>query len=90
MALAESQPNPRLGEPEEQRIVLERIPWATYFHLRDSIPGVGVRMTYLKGRLEIVSPSRQHEISMKQIARFLKLFCSERDIPLYGYGSLTM
>ena len=38
---------------------------------------------------EITSPSREHELDKKQIARFLELFCLERDIPLYGYGSAT-
>lgn len=78
------------AEPEERRIVLERVPWATYVHLRDSLPGAGVRMTYLKGRLEIMSPSKRHEVGKTQIARFLELFCLEADIPLFGYGSMTM
>lgn len=36
-----------------------------------------------------MSASREHEVSKKQIARLLELFCLERDIPLYGYGSTT-
>jgi len=46
-------------------------------------------MTYLEGQLEIMSPSRTHEVGKKQIARLLELFCLERDIPLFGYGSTT-
>ena len=46
-------------------------------------------MTYLEGSLEIMSPSREHEVGKKQIARLLELFCLERDIPLFGYGSTT-
>lgn len=46
-------------------------------------------MTYLKGWLEIMSPSREHEVDKKQIARLLELFCLERDIPLFAYGSTT-
>src|SRR5262249_21344719 len=41
------------------------------------------------GSLEIMSPSREHEVSKKQIARLLELFCLERDIPLFGFGSTT-
>lgn len=74
---------------EEQRIVLEDVPWAVYVMLRDSIESASVRMTYLQGVLEIMSPSRTHEVDKKQIARFLELFCLERDIPLFGYGSTT-
>lgn len=74
---------------DEQRILLNNVPWATYVVLRDSIDSSGVRMTYLKGALEIMSPSREHEVDKTQIARLLELFCLERDIPLFGYGSTT-
>jgi Uma2 family endonuclease len=46
-------------------------------------------MTYLKGQLEIMSPSREHEDLKKQIARLVELFCLERNIPLFGHGSTT-
>jgi Uma2 family endonuclease len=46
-------------------------------------------MTYLKGWLEIARTSKEHEVGKTQIARLLELFCLERDIPLYGYGSTT-
>jgi Uma2 family endonuclease len=74
---------------EEQRVLLHDVPWSTYVVLRDSVESPGVRMTYLEGLLEIMSPSRAHEVEKKQIARLLELFCLERDIPLFGYGSTT-
>lgn len=74
---------------EEPRVLLDGVSWATYVMLRDSVDSPGVRMTYLEGRLEIMSPSRAHEVEKKQIARLLELFCLERDIPLFGYGSTT-
>jgi len=74
---------------EERRILLSNVPWSTYVVLRDSLDSSGVRMTYLQGSLEIMSPSRAHEVDKKQIARLFELFCLERDIPLYGYGSMT-
>lgn len=74
---------------DEQRVLLEGVPWSTYVVLRDSVDSPGIRMTYLKGVLEIMSPSREHEVSKTQIARLLELFCLERDIPLFGYGSTT-
>jgi Uma2 family endonuclease len=77
------------SDREEQRILLSNVPWSTYVVLRDSLESPGVRMTYLEGWLEIMSPSRAHEVGKKQIARLLELFCLERDIPLYGYGSTT-
>jgi Uma2 family endonuclease len=74
---------------QEPRILLSGVPWATYVVLRDSIESASVRMTYLEGLLEIMSPSRGHEVGKKQIARLLELFCLERDIPLFGFGSTT-
>jgi Uma2 family endonuclease len=57
--------------------------------LRDTVESRRVRMTYLKGWLEIVTNGRTHEVRTKQIARLLELFCLERDIPLFGYRSTT-
>jgi Uma2 family endonuclease len=74
---------------EERRLLLNNVPWATYVMLRDTVDSSGVRMTYLKGVLEIMSPSKAHEVQKTQIARLLELFCLERGIPLYGYGSTT-
>jgi Uma2 family endonuclease len=74
---------------EEPRILLTGVPWSLYVTLRDGLDTPGLRMTYLEGALEIMSPSRNHEVSKTQIARLLELFCLERDIPLYGFGSTT-
>jgi Uma2 family endonuclease len=74
---------------EEPRVLIPDVPWATYVVLRDTVDSPGVRMTYLRGWLEIMSPSREHEVTKKQIARLFELFCLEYDIPLYGYGSTT-
>lgn len=74
---------------DEQRVLIGGVPWATYVSLRDAVTSPGVRMTYLEGWLEIMSPSRTHEVTKTQIARLLELYCLERDIPLFGYGSTT-
>jgi Uma2 family endonuclease len=74
---------------EEQRLVVSGVPWETYVVLRDALDHTNLRMTYLEGTLEIMSPSRRHEVEKTQIARFLELFCLERDIPLFAYGSTT-
>lgn len=74
---------------EERRVLLSGVPWVTYLVLRDTVESRGVRMTYLKGWLEIVTNGRTHEVGKTQIARLLELFCLEREIPLYGYGSTT-
>ncbi|MEM6786364.1 MAG: Uma2 family endonuclease [Myxococcota bacterium] len=80
---------PPVDADVDQRVVLHGVPWSTYVVLRDTVDSSGVRMTYLEGTLEIMSPSRRHEVNKTQIARLLELFCLERDVPLYGYGSTT-
>ncbi len=82
-------PVERSSQDAEQRVLLTNVPWSTYVVLRDSLESASVRMTYLEGLLEIMSPSRTHEVNKKQIARLVELFCLERDIPLFGYGSTT-
>ena len=46
-------------------------------------------MTYLKGSLEIMSPSRRHEHEKKTIGRMIEVFALARDVPLRGWGSTT-
>ena len=50
----------------------------------------GVRMTYLKGALELMSSSVHHELIKTMIARLLEAHALERDITLNGYGSWTV
>jgi len=45
----------------ETRIVLENIDWATYEALSDRLDEQHVRLTYDRGRLELMSPSSRHE-----------------------------
>lgn len=88
-AAAESFPVHRAPQDREERILLSDVPWSTYVVLRDTVDSSGIRMTYLEGQLEIMSPSRTHEVNKTQIARLLELYCLEQDIPLFGYGSTT-
>lgn len=57
--------------------------------LRELLDSPGLRMTYLEGALELMTPSPLHEIQKTTIARLIELFAIERDVPLYGYGSTT-
>lgn len=81
---------PTADPQDEQRIVLYGVPWEAYVSFRDALDRPGIRMTYLEGTLEIMSPSGTHEVSKSQIGRLLELFCLERGIPLYAYGSTTL
>lgn len=81
-------PGPPAGQ--DQRVVLHDVEWKTYCALRELFDSPGVRMTYLEGALELMSPSNKHENIKTAIARLVELFALERDIPLQGYGSWTL
>jgi len=75
----------------DQRVILTAVTWEQYEALLelfgDDQPGV--RMAYLEGDLEIMSPSRKHERVKKVVARLVELYALERDIALTGLGSTT-
>jgi Uma2 family endonuclease len=48
------------------------------------------RLTYLKGTLELMSPSREHEMLKSLIGRLIEVWCPERGIDFNVYGSWTL
>jgi Uma2 family endonuclease len=74
---------------EPTKAVLHGIPWSLYCALREATEGQGVRLTYLDGALEIMSPSELHEESAKLLARLLETWATEHDVDLRGYKSTT-
>jgi hypothetical protein len=63
----------------EQRFVLHGVDWRTYCVLRELLDSPGLRMTYLEGALELMSPSLRHEAFKKMIARLIEVFALERE-----------
>ncbi|HKE16019.1 MAG TPA: Uma2 family endonuclease, partial [Kofleriaceae bacterium] len=86
--LPAEQVEPRGGEAE-RRFVLEDVPWWAYVALRDALEDSGTRMTYLEGRLELMSPSDTHEEEKKLVARLLEAWGDELGVDLRGFGSTT-
>jgi Uma2 family endonuclease len=48
------------------------------------------RITYLEGLVELMSPSRYHELDKKRFARVLETWSEIASVPLEGYGSWTL
>jgi Uma2 family endonuclease len=71
------------------QIVLQAIPWKLYEALRDVEDNWHVRMTYDRGRLELMSPSAAHERIKTQIGQFIGLLTLELDIHRYSLGQTT-
>jgi Uma2 family endonuclease len=59
------------NEPLEKRVYLGGVTWETYQALRQADENVHLRMTYDRGALEIVSPSRKHEQVSYLIGRMI-------------------
>ena len=75
----------------DERVVLYGVSWGRYVAIRELLDDVpGLRMTYLRGTLEIMSPSIRHEGVKKILARLVEIYALERDIELSGYGSTTL
>ncbi|KYG01585.1 hypothetical protein BE20_51965 [Sorangium cellulosum] len=83
-------PRPR-HEENDQHIILYGMTWKDYEILL-AVRGdrAGVRMYYLNGAIELMSPSRDHEAIKTTIARLLEAYCDERGIELSGYGAWTL
>jgi len=73
------------------RVIMHGIGW-WQFEAMLAIRGdqAGVRLAYLEGALELMSPSATHETIKKMLARLLEAYADEKGIVLNGYGSLTM
>ena len=78
------------ADDEERRFVLHGVPWAAYVALRDALDDhAGLKMTYLRGTLELMSPSLLHEDAKKIIARLVEVWAMECDVDLRGFGGAT-
>jgi len=63
--------------------------WKDYVVLREALDTPALRMTYCEGTLELMRPSRTHELNKATIARLVELYVVLRGIPVIGYGSTT-
>jgi len=77
--------------PQDQRVCLHDIAWEDYEALL-AIRGerAGLRITFLKGELELMSPSVTHEGYKTLLGRLLEAWAEERGVELEGFGSWTV
>jgi len=82
---------PTATRTEDQRVTLNDVTWSD-FELILQIRGdrAGVRMTYLNGVLELMTPSVDHEGIKTTIARLLEAYAEEKGMPFNGFGSWTL
>jgi Uma2 family endonuclease len=76
---------------EDQRVVMRGMSWQDFEALL-AIRGdrAGVRMYYLDGEIEIMSPAKIHEGRKTTLARLLEIWALETGAALNGFGSWTL
>jgi Uma2 family endonuclease len=79
----------RASGAAEKRFVLWDVPWSAYVTLRDAVDHPGLRMTYLEGALELMSPSGLHEESKHILGRLVVVWAEHDDVDLRGFASTT-
>lgn len=73
----------------ERRMTLTGISWETYVRLNDEA-GPGTRITFDRGRMEIVTLSELHEQVKKCLARLVEVYSDAAGIAAEGRGGWTM
>ncbi|MEJ7732930.1 MAG: Uma2 family endonuclease [Polyangiaceae bacterium] len=76
---------------EDDVVYLSEATWADYQRLV-AIRGdrSAPRITYLQGLLELMSPSRSHDVIKSRIGRLVEVYCLERGIEFDACGSWTI
>jgi len=72
-------------------VVLRNASWADYqrvLEMRGDRPVT--RLAYLKGVLELMSPSQEHEAIKSMIGRLVEVWCLERGVEFTAFGSWTL
>jgi Uma2 family endonuclease len=65
------------------------IPWEDYVRLRNVPESRNVRMTYDRGVLALMSPSKLHERIAELLGRLILAWTEEREIPVQSCGTMT-
>lgn len=78
-----------LLQPGEQRF-LTWTDWDGYVQCREALDESGVRITYDRGRMELMSPSPEHEQGKSDLGRVLEVYLQEIGMDFSTGGSPTM
>jgi len=82
---------PRSGPvPGEQRLLLHAVDWRTYEKFLDAVGERPLRLTYDRGRLEMMSPLLEHDDDGRFLGRMVGVLTEELSLPLKAGGTTTM
>jgi Uma2 family endonuclease len=85
------QGGPSLPRPDPGRqVVIEAIDWPTYEAIGAALADrPNLRLTYDRGRLEIMTLSPEHERRKYLFGRLIDVLGEEANLPIAGFGSTT-
>ncbi|MDH3600499.1 MAG: Uma2 family endonuclease [Candidatus Tectomicrobia bacterium] len=79
----------QIYDPEERQMI-SRVSWDQYEAVLADLGDCPVyHVTFLDGTLEIMSPSRRHEVNAENIGRLLEAYLEETRTRFWGLGSTT-
>jgi Uma2 family endonuclease len=76
--------------PESQKLILEDVPWDVYTRLLRTFEERHLRLTYDRGRLEIMTLCHERESLRCILGRFAITLTEELNLPIRGGGSTTL
>lgn len=78
------------ADPIAERFEFHGVGWDFYERVLQAVGDRRVFVTYDRGDLELMSPSKPHEQYKKVLARMIEATTEELDLPINSAGSMTM
>jgi Uma2 family endonuclease len=75
--------------PAGGKLILYNVTWEEYEQLLDELKDRALRVSYIRGRLEIMSPSLPHERPKEMLLQLARVVADEMDLTLETAGSTT-
>jgi Uma2 family endonuclease len=77
------------SELAPERFVFWNVGWDGYQRLLKMVEGRGVRVTYDRGDVEVISPLSKHERKKLLLGQFVRILARDLHIPVMPMGSTT-
>lgn len=81
---------PELAAPHDHLTVVWDTPWQFYLQLEAKLEGSSSRVSYLKGRLDIMTLSIDHERIKGNLSHLIASHCLDEGIEFSTQGSATL
>jgi Uma2 family endonuclease len=82
--------SPSRADAADQILTMSCVTWETYEAICAALGDTaGVRMTYLEGTLELMSPGKAHEWVKGTLRRLVEVFAEHVGIDISSYGNAT-